>query len=419
MAPKHLLFVELNESSHGLAGLLAAHKQGYFITFVTAGFHYYSERTRALAEPCIDRMITKSTYEHLDELVETIRLLHQEHPLDGVYASSDFEVETAAFIAESLGIRGCTRKSVHAARNKYEMRKTLLHHQVPQPGFALIDSLESIPAATAQLLDQNLSFPFVLKPVDSSASDGVKMVHSLEEIESFYQHHLSDLHFRRGFLKAPAMILEEYVSGELISVELVITPTGVEVLGLTDRELSEPPYFVELGGSFPATLVNQEEVIEVALQSIQAVGLEFGPCHVELVNSASGPQLIEINPRLIGSTVNLLISASRNTSVIEQLIRMYAGDVFTFGSANEGVGVYRKITAPQAGTLVQLTGQERAANLPGVLDVKISRTLGSIVKAHPESNMDLIGVVTVFANTKHDAQAVADQCIQMLQFTVK
>src|SRR3569833_955602 len=132
MAQKHLLFVELNESSHGLVGLLAAHEQGYFITFVTAGFHFYSEWTRALAEPCIGRMITKSSYEQLDEFMETIRLLHQEHPLDGVYASSDFEVETAAWIAESLGLRGCTRKSVHAARYKYEMRKILHHHQVAQ-----------------------------------------------------------------------------------------------------------------------------------------------------------------------------------------------------------------------------------------------------------------------------------------------
>lgn len=415
---KHLLFVEMNESSHGPDALKQARALGYEITFLTIGLEHYYEHTRKLISETATRIMVMNTYDDFEVLIAATVKLHAEHPIDGVYASSDFEVETAARITDALKLPGHSFEAVRRTRNKALMRTRLEEANIPQPKFQQIRSEEDIIQSVAQLAADGASFPYVLKPVDSSASDGVQMVYTVNEIEAAYRNHMQNLHFRRGYYKDASMLLEEYVPGELVSVEMVLSDKGPIVLGLTGRTLSKLPYFVELEGIYPAVVPNERAIIEFIHQAVEALGLRYGPLHIELVNGSHGPKMVEVNVRLVGSTVNKLISASRGIDVIQELMRMTAGDSFDFGNANNGCGICYMIQPAHSGKIQALHVSGELDSIPGFMELKLHKKEGDIVNKPVQSNFDVLATITVFRESREAAYACIARCLEHIHIEI-
>jgi biotin carboxylase len=70
----------------------------------------------------------------------------------------------------------------------------------------------------------------------------------------------------------------------------------------------------------------QDELVAYVSQVLDAVGLRFGPCHTEVMFTARGPILIEVNARLHGLQGPRLIELSTGTSKA-----VYAADAILGG----------------------------------------------------------------------------------------
>ena len=81
---------------------------------------------------------------------------------------------------------------------------------------------------------------------------------------------------------------------------------GIPVYGaVTDNWPTVEPYFNETGSNCPSILPRQQqkELVELAVKSVQALGLRMGVFHVEGKYTTRGARLIEVNTRMGGGPV--------------------------------------------------------------------------------------------------------------------
>lgn len=131
---------------------------------------------------------------------DAVLALAQKLKIDGILSyATDPGVETAAYVAERLGLPTPPYESVRILQNKDLFRQFLKDHDFNVPlfrGFASIDEAE---AAIG-----DFTMPVIVKPVDSAGSKGVTCVDKAEELRPAIEHALFYSHNGR-------FIIEEFI----------------------------------------------------------------------------------------------------------------------------------------------------------------------------------------------------------------
>lgn len=416
MNSKHIVFLDMNKTSSGIEYFRGAKNLGLYVTFASFDPQYYLKPGEQIETSILryaDHILTVDTHHDMDGLIQTLRDYGEVHPIDGIIASLDLEILQAAIAAEQLGLPGTPPSAVRICRNKFEMRRKLTELNIPTPQFALVDSVEEALEA-----GKRIGYPCVLKPLDTTGSEGVQMIAKPGDFEEPLRSHRENLMYWRGVQKAPQMLVEEYMEGPLISVETVSCGGDIHVLGITDRIVSDPPYFAELFGSFPAEPEGAEEAIRTTTETLKAIGYDFGPAHTELIVSKSGPRIVEINPRLVGATVSLLMNKVLGYSIHEEILKMHVGLPVSFKTSPKGVGVFQQIVSPKSGWIKELSGMEEIYKVPGVMEFSIDKKEGDFVTSRPQKNLDALGHITVVGESRQQAVERANEAISKLTIAV-
>ena len=197
----------------------------------------------------------------------------------------------AAIVSEKMGLYYNSVDSVMASLNKIEMKDRLSYAKIGTAKYFPLhipDDLKNIP--------NNFRFPLIVKPAQSSAARGVKLVRDFNELSS--QMLKSQKISENGFA-----LVEEYVDGEQYSVETVSVFGQHHVIGITKEFFTAAPYFMETQHLFPAELSDSVEskIHEIAVKVLDAFKVEVGSCHIELRLSENGNIfIIEVATRLGG-----------------------------------------------------------------------------------------------------------------------
>ncbi|KAL6747588.1 ATP-grasp domain-containing protein [Haematococcus lacustris] len=247
--------------------------------------------------------------------------------LDGVTTFCELAVPLASRLAEKLGLPHNTPQAVDNARDKHTTRDIMLQAGLPTPRHYRITQASDVGPAAA-----HVGFPAVIKPVSGAASIGVIRVNDEAELHTAYQRVAADMRKARivagalvegdpdeddtagnaGEMISLVLMLEEYLDGPEVDVDLVFD-NGNPVYGaVTDNWPTVEPYFNETGSNCPSILPRavQQELCELAVRSVQSLGLSLGVFHVELKATSRGARLIEVNCRMGGGPVrdtNLLV----------------------------------------------------------------------------------------------------------------
>jgi biotin carboxylase len=145
--------------------------------------------------------------------------------------------------------------------------------------------------------------PFVLKPARLSASRGVSVVRSREEIGPAMGRLLQEAG------KDAAYLVEEYLEGQQQSVELLFLGDGSPArrLNIVDRMFlndGEPggAGVLEVGHVNPSQLHidTQDEIFELAELAANALGVTVGAFKCDTVLTEDGPRILEVAGRLSG-----------------------------------------------------------------------------------------------------------------------
>ncbi|MGW7100138.1 pyridoxal-phosphate dependent enzyme [Streptomyces sp. NPDC054838] len=398
---RHLVFVESNTTGTGMLALTAAREMGYTPVLLTGA----PERYAGLVETGSEVLVcdTNSPQELRATLVERFR----REELAGITTTSDFYVPTVADLTTWLGLPGNRVDSVATCRNKALLRGRLREAGVGQPKFAVLtDAGETADAVAA------IGLPCVVKPADDSGSNNVLLCTTPEEVRAHVETILA-IHVNvRGMPTARTALVEEYIDAPEFSVELFTWQGRTTCVGITRKYVTGAPYFVEYQHVFPAELSPSDEAAlqDAARRAVEAVGMGLGPTHTEIRLDATGPKIIEINPRLAGGMIPELIRMATGTSLLDEQLRAAGGHAPRLSAQTDGYAGIRFLLATEEGEVARIDGVPEARRVPGVHDVVITARPGS--PARPARNSyDRLGFVIARGDT-HDQ--VTKACVEAL-----
>lgn len=228
----------------------------------------------------------------------------EQSPFDGVLCWDEARILPTAYVTEALGLRGGGPEVIARVRDKGQTRAALDSAGVAQPRSFPVTTLEEALEAA-----DRIGYPVVLKPRGLAASLGVVRVKDAAELRDSFDFSIeAKAPDPVGLDFATPLLVEEYVTGEEVSVDAVVQEGKVTALYVGRKVLGYPPYSEEIGhlvtGDDPLL---RDPVLLNALQDTHtALGFRDGWTHSEFILTADGPRLIEVNGRLGGDMVPYL-----------------------------------------------------------------------------------------------------------------
>lgn len=331
----------------------------------------------------------------------------KEFRADGIMTlATDMPMRSLAYACEKLGLVGITYDTAVKATDKGEMIKAFEINGVEHPFYRM--------AYAGKLTEtDNLVFPLITKPTDNAGSRGVMLVHNLSELEQALSY--SSENGRNG-----DVIIEEYMQGPEVSVEVIVSHGVPHILQITDKLTTGAPHFVEMGHSQPSGLSadTQEKIRDLASRAVLSVGIENGPAHVEIIVTKDGPKMVELGARMGGDCITThLVPLSTGIDMAEATIKIALGEELDINRKFEKGSAIRYFDVP-CGVIKDITGMEEAKKIPGVQEISFVHQVGETV-GEIGSSTDRIGFVIAQGNNAEEAVSICEKVLKTVRFTVE
>ncbi len=327
---------------------------------------------------------------------------------DGIVTmATDMPMRSLAYACEKLGLKSISYDAAIKSTDKGEMIKAFEENSVPHPWFYIIENESDYTNVVPKL-----SFPLIAKPTDNSGSRGVVLVESMDEMETAY--HYSSRNGRSG-----RIILEEYMRGPEVSVEIVVIDGIPNILQITDKLTTGAPHFVEMGHSQPSRLPPStiEDIIRIAGKAALAVGIVDGVAHAELIVTESGPKMVEIGARLGGDSITShLVPLSTGIDMVLATITIACGGRPDISKKIEKGSAIRFLNAPN-GVIKSIKGVEKAWQISGVKDIFFTKKPGMVSCEIGNSN-DRIGSVITQGESAKEAIAICEEAVKTIEIQI-
>lgn len=167
----------------------------------------------------------------------------------------------------------------------------------------------------------SLRYPLVVKPIDAYSSKGVRKAENFEELKLYYTE-------AKQISRSGRVIIEEFFSGDEISVDAFVVNGKAKILTITNSEkIKYKDRFVIFRGRYPATISETLlEIIEnIAQRIVDGFGLVNAPLLIQLLNNGDDISVLEICARTGGNMKWLLIKYSCGIDVISATIDIALG----------------------------------------------------------------------------------------------
>ncbi|MDF5756211.1 ATP-grasp domain-containing protein [Spongiactinospora sp. TRM90649] len=229
------------------------------------------------------------------EVVKAIETM--DIPWDAVLCWEDSALDSAHAAAGRLGLPRPLMDSV-CFRDKAAMHRRLRAASVPSAQLGDASDL-----AECVRLVRAAGFPAVVKPADGSGSSGVQIVREPGEVAAAFRAAAPRGHSGR-------VVVDRYLDGPEFSVESVSWGAGEhEIVGITEKTCTSPPYCVELAHYFPAEVPDDlaARIGQVVTDALTALGMRAGVSHAEVRVVDGTPYVIEVAGRPAGDFIPKLV----------------------------------------------------------------------------------------------------------------
>ena len=380
-----------------LPAILRAKELGFYV-----GVADYNPN--AVGIPYADEYFNVSTVD-----TEGVTACAREFAPDGIFTlATDMPMRSVAAAGKALSLPAITPETALRATDKGEMIRAFAEHGVEHPWFFVVSSLEE-----ARSLKSKISYPCICKPTDSSGSRGVMLIKNGEEL-------MESLAYSAGSGRSGTVIVEEYLKGHEVSVEVIVLRGMPHILQVTDKLTTGAPHFVEMGHSQPSRLpeADLERIRDLASRAVLAVGIENGPAHVEIMLTEQGPRMIELGARMGGDCITThLVPLSTGIDMVEASMRIALGEEPDIAPKKQRGSAIRFFDVP-FGTIESIEGIEAARATPGVTEVTFTKAVGDTA-GEIGSSTDRVGFVIAEAETAEAAVAICEKALKTVKITVK
>ena len=194
------------------------------------------------------------------------------------------------------------------------MKKIFKESGVPTTDYVETDHLD---------LDaiSHLRYPLVVKPVDAYSSKGVRKAENLDELRQYYTE-------AQQISRSGGVIVEEFFSGDEISVDAFVVNGKAKILSVTNSEkVKYNDRFVIFRGRYPAKASETvlKKIEEIAQKIADGFGLVNSPLLIQLLSRDDEVSVLEFCARTGGNMKWLLIKYSCGVDVITATIDITLG----------------------------------------------------------------------------------------------
>nr|WP_256435628.1 ATP-grasp domain-containing protein [Aliikangiella sp. G2MR2-5] len=293
-----------------------------------------------------------------------------------IFTNSDHLQTSCAQAAEFFNLPAKDWQVCYRAKNKSAMREYLQANEIPTAWFQAITNI-------AELVNEDIPFPCVVKPQQGVASLDVQRCDDREQLIAFC---------KKFWRQQPnrSLIIEEFLVGSLFTLETLGDGKRLFALGGFDVTLSAPPYFIETEACWQSDI--DSEHCKQALEQLKQFGINFGVCHSEFVLTEQGPRLIEINYRSIGDNREFLLNRLASFDWFKQIMRLHLGEPLDNIEPIKGQAVIRYFCAEQDGKLISLPDEFEQTS-PYSIKLEHIRSIGDQIRLS-RSNKDYLSILT-------------------------
>lgn len=351
------------------------------------------------------------------EVISTIDIpaiieVAKKHNIDGIMTlATDMPMRSVAAVAKEMNLVGIDEQTALKATNKAYMREALRNHNVPIPDFYRVTNEQEYIDAV-----KKFNVPFVVKPADSSGSRGIYLIDDLADREKIAEAYSYSLKFSRS----GEVVIEEYMSGQEVSVETLTVNGECHVIQITDKLTTGAPHFVEMGHSQPTELSAETtaKIAEVAKAANKAIGITSGPSHTEIMVTKEGPKIVELGARLGGDCITThLVPLSTGVNMVKCCIQIALGLKPDLNSSLD-CGCAIRYFNQKPGIVKKIEGLGEAYKIQGVKEISIVHGVGETVTEIKDS-ASRMGFVISQADNAQDAVNICNKAIENIKIFVE
>lgn len=365
-----VVFIETNFS--GLEAILYCKERGYRIVLVSDSVErfkkWFPESTMYILDK-VDQLISVPNSNDFDAVAEV--LLREVGEFDALLTFAEIRTLVTARLAKHFGLPGANPEAIRLAQDKFQFRKVLLAKGVDNVQCQLIDSARN-------LLDikNEIRYPCFLKPVQGHSSIGAVVCKTIDDAERIS----TELSAINEDWISSAFVVEDYLEGNLYSVEVLTTAPGEHhVVGISDRDVVNDS--VEVGASFPFLSPLSERIEQKACAALDAIDYTFGPSHIEIIVQDGEPHLVEVNVRVGGSGHSFMLALATSRSIVGDCIELCLGNLNTESKIYEHTqgAAWKCYVSEQIGFIKNLPSEDEIKSKFNVEHVWLHRQVGDEV----------------------------------------
>ena len=235
---------------------------------------------------------------------------------DALLTTSDYPVNVVAKVSKILGLPSMSPEVANICTNKYLQRKLFSENGINAPKFYLVSEDFS--------LDSFKEYPYIVKPVDSSASRGVKKVEDETELKDAIEE-------AKSYSRTGQVLIEQFIGGKEFSVETLTQNNETTVVNITEKLVigEEYGYFVEDTHIEPAR-INSDEwsmIEDEVCKALALIKANNCPSHTEVKIWNGKAYIIEMACRLGGDYITSdLVPLSTGVDMLANLIKLSVGE---------------------------------------------------------------------------------------------
>lgn len=236
--------------------------------------------------------------------------------IDGIATfASDVATQSVGYVANQLGLAGCSLLVAQTMSNKAKFRAFQRQHAgvLNSPGFASGDSMPAIADDVVVLTP-----PLLFKPVDTSGSRGIVRVDSED-----WEQYQSAFDYAQSFSRSKVVCVEEYIEGEDVSGDGFMVDGKLSAV-ITHKRKRQ---FVPIGHSLPTHLSpeDQERVLAEVAAHCHALGYHDGPLDFDVRVAPGRVVVLEMSPRLGGNGIPMIIHRATGVDLMAATLRFAIG----------------------------------------------------------------------------------------------
>ena len=303
----------------------------------------------------------------------------KKYDIDGIMTvGTDQPVLTATEVAHELNLPSyLKKKTAEAVTNKKKMKKIFSKYNIPTVNYKIINKNFS----SKQI--NSLSFPVVVKPLDSQGQRGVFKLNSPAQVKNKFPEVLS-------YSREKEILIEEYYKNDEITISGWVNNGVLNLLTITDRIKYEIDSHIGICSAhvFPSKYLKRyyKEIKEISQKIIKAFQIKNGPIYFQMLVGKNGIKVNEIACRIGGAYEGDFMPWLTGVNILKMMVNISLGkeiedkNLNNYSISNNSKWLSVQLFFAKPGIISEITNPAELTSLDGIVKSGINFKRGDKIK---------------------------------------